>query len=590
MSSLAPTLKRSPDSTLEDTLPAEGYGAVDGSPRPLDERAPRYAMRRLLGEGGMGEVRLCRDAFIGRDVALKVLRPDMGTDSDVRARFEREARVQGQLEHPAIVPVYDLAIDLEGAPFFTMKRVGGTTLHDLIYSPASDRRRLLNAFATVCQAVAYAHARGVIHRDLKPGNIMIGDFGEVYVLDWGLAKVAGATDLALTGASARARGETLAGSVLGTPGYMAPEQARGELDRLDGRSDIWALGAILFEIVAGRPLIEQGAWKDVLARTLAAADTTTEIPELTAICARATATRPADRYPTALNLHADLERYLAGDRDAEQRRVLADLHTDTALQVGSATIDARSRALRELGHALALDPTHARALAAMVDLLVSPPEQMPAEAETEHAEVGFASNRTAARMGSLTLVGWWLAAPILAWLGGPIQLLVLIPATITLLVGLWVSRLPRPTTRHAVLLFGLNAVTVATSSVMFGPLVLMPTVAVASICMFAVKGDWARHRPLVLFFTIATLVVPLLLEWTSVIPPSYAIRDGALVLLPRFAPYREAPALALFMLGHIILAIAPPYAIGAVADSSYATERRMFRHMWQLRQIVPGAR
>jgi len=578
------------------TLPAETDRRVDAAPRPLDDRGPRYVMRALLGEGGMGEVRLCRDAFIGRDVALKVLRPDTTADPDTRGRFEREARVQGQLEHPSIAPVYDLAIDPEGAPFFTMKRVRGSTLADLLNT--WPRAKLLGAFESVCQAVAYAHARGVIHRDLKPANVMIGDFGEVYVLDWGLAKVAGANDLALNQGGGvlsanHAPGETMAGTVLGTPGYMPPEQARGELEKLDERADVFALGAILYEVLTRDPLIAQGELEDVLTRTKAGVDARRPDldlpPELEAICVRATATDPNERYLTAVELLADLERFLEGDRDQARRRVLADEHTARAEQLIERSEDEtlRAEALRELGRALALDPSHPRAVPAMIRLLVSPPREMPRDAEEEHREVVHASNRAAARMGSFTLIGWWIAAPLLYWIGGLTQLVVLIPATITFFVGLLVARLPRPTTNHAVLLFGLNAITVATSSVMFGPFVLMPALAIASACMFSVQGAWAPRRGLILGLTLLALIAPLLLEWIGVLPRSYEFRDGALVILPRFASFVESKAIALFILGHTILAIAPPFAIGVVSDGSYAVERRLFRHMWQLRQLVP---
>src|SRR5262249_17994332 len=153
-------------------------------------------------EGGMGRVGLCKDVRIGREVAMKMLRKEAAS-ADARMRFEREARVQGQLEHPAIVPVYDLGVRPDGTPSFTMRRLHGETLAAIMdavrrggpaAAAAYPRRRLLAAYSRVCLAVAFANSRGVLHRDLKPGNIMLGDFGEVYLLDWGLAKLIGAAD------------------------------------------------------------------------------------------------------------------------------------------------------------------------------------------------------------------------------------------------------------------------------------------------------------------------------------------------------------------------------------------------------------
>ncbi|MCU1279757.1 MAG: Serine/threonine protein kinase PrkC, regulator of stationary phase, partial [bacterium] len=228
----------------------------------------RYGQRGVLGTGGMGEVALVFDRQIGRDVALKQLRPEARRDDVARARFAREARIQGQLEHPAVVPVYDLGGADDGSLYFTMKRVRGTALGDVLSALASgeeavgkrfSRRRILTAFSQICLTAHYAHERGVVHRDIKPDNIMLGDYGEVYLLDWGLARIEAGDDLtdpAMRAGLGAGDGRTRAGQVLGTLGYMAPEQARGEHATLDARADVYALGAILFEILTLQPLYE----------------------------------------------------------------------------------------------------------------------------------------------------------------------------------------------------------------------------------------------------------------------------------------------------------------------------------------------
>src|SRR5262245_3206725 len=189
------------------------------------------------------------------------MRATSPSEDEVR-RFLREARIQARLEHPAIVPVYELGSDPAGQPFFAMKRLAGVTLAEIVRRPdPPPRQRLLRVFADVCAAVAFAHSRGVVHRDLKPANVMLGDFGEVYVLDWGVARVlderepeggGGAAIGAATDEIDTLDGLTRDGVVLGTPGYMAPEQVRGELG-LGRPADVYALGAILFELLAGEP-------------------------------------------------------------------------------------------------------------------------------------------------------------------------------------------------------------------------------------------------------------------------------------------------------------------------------------------------
>src|SRR5262249_54723438 len=224
----------------------------------------RYPVLGEIGRGGMGTVLLSRDPELGRDLALKVMLGDCAGRPAVVQRFCEEAQVGGQLQHPGMVPVYELGRADDGRPYFTMKLVKGDTLARLLKeraSPAQDRPRFMKIFEQVCQAVAYAHSQRVIHRDLKPHNIMVGAFGEVQVMDWGLAKVLASGGSCVTPVDAPTGGsrpplagssvvklsrthsgttETQEGDVLGTPAYMPPEQALGEIDRLDERADVFS--------------------------------------------------------------------------------------------------------------------------------------------------------------------------------------------------------------------------------------------------------------------------------------------------------------------------------------------------------------
>jgi eukaryotic-like serine/threonine-protein kinase len=263
-----PILLRDADSTAEPEPVIRPTS--DEIPAP-SQRSARLQLFGEIARGGMGAVLKGRDADLGRDLAVKILLESHRDNPEMIRRFIEEAQIAGQLQHPGIVPVYELGAFRDCRPYFAMKLVKGRTLAEILASrksPGEGLARLLSSFESVCQTMAYAHARGVIHRDLKPSNVMIGSFGEVQVMDWGLAKVlarggtvedasAGLTkDEATVIATARSGPDSdlsRAGSVLGTPSYMAPEQARGEIEEVDERADVFALGSILCEILSGQP-------------------------------------------------------------------------------------------------------------------------------------------------------------------------------------------------------------------------------------------------------------------------------------------------------------------------------------------------
>jgi serine/threonine-protein kinase len=302
----------------------------------------RYTLSRLHATGGIGRVWLARDGNLGRDVALKELRPDRAGNPTVWARLLMEAQITGQLEHPGIVPIYEVGKRPEDdAPFYTMRFVRGRTLAEAAssYHRRSSRgeatgrelRDLLTAFVGVCNAVAYAHSRGVLHRDLKPSNVVLGDYGEVIVLDWGLARLTGApADEQASPLNVAVDNEqaTLQGQVLGTPAYMPPEQAEGRLDLLDERSDVYGLGAILYEVLTGQAPFAGDDTQVVLRKVTheaplppraLAADTPWA---LQSICRKALAKKPAERYATASEFSQEVQRFLADEPVRAHRDML----------------------------------------------------------------------------------------------------------------------------------------------------------------------------------------------------------------------------------------------------------------------------
>ncbi|HEX5058809.1 MAG TPA: serine/threonine-protein kinase [Kofleriaceae bacterium] len=553
---------------------------VDVEDTPLVSDAERFDSIGLLGKGGMGEVRLMRDRRISRYVAYKVLRAGVENDPGYRARFLLEARVQGQLEHPAIVPVHDLGETAGGELYFAMKCVRGRTLRQAIDSlaagvrtPQYSRRRLLTAFSSVCLAVDFAHARGVVHRDLKPENVMLGQFGEVYVLDWGIAKVMhrGETPLADTIDVGIGTNATKAGSTLGTPKYMSPER---QLGVANPQTDVFALGVILGEILAAH------SEHDVP-------------PELETIQMRASALDAGGRYPTARALHEALEQFLDGDRDLETRKRVSEEHARRAAEVlARADHDPASRTIagQEIGRALGLDPDNRLALHTLMRMLTDVPAVLPPAAKAEMDRRWTDRQRRQLRRATLPTAMMLLAVPLILWLGvrnwplfGAYVGLVLL-ATALQYVS---ANLTRPTAGPA------QFATVAASAVLmtsFGLLGGVPAALAIIALGWRMNVDKAIHGLLILVFIGLWLVAPFVLERLGLQSPMYEVRDGAIVLLPKmnaFPPGRTFVAMVLTTFG----------AIGAAViwGRLFINELRRAEHKlsfqaWQLQQLVPPER
>lgn len=338
--SLADSLGSDARNSLGESLDPESLAALPDRFAGLhglasaDSRQWRYRLTRTHGVGGLGVVSVASDAALERQVAFKQMRPERMLDPMAMDRFVREARITGRLQHPNIVPVYELGLTPDDQlPFYTMRFVGHQTLQQAIVRhhqekdlSDSDRnlrfRGLLQAFLAVCHAVGYAHQQQVIHRDIKPANIMIGEFGEVILLDWGLAKrldeAESVEPLSNSGVPTKSD-HSQAGTILGSPAYMAPEQAAGRIDLHDTRTDVYGLGVTLYEILTGEVPFGGASTEELLVaiqfhelRTARKRNPLVPVP-LSAICQKAIERNPANRYATAQALASDIQHWLADE-------------------------------------------------------------------------------------------------------------------------------------------------------------------------------------------------------------------------------------------------------------------------------------
>ena len=634
--SRATTVVRSATIGKAQTLAlSRDFGEGDSEPRAVDIGPPssaafdagaRYAARRILGEGGMGEVRLSHDGFIGRDVAMKVIRTSHGSMSDARARFLREARVQGQLEHPAIVPVYDLGVTAEGEIFFTMKRIVGLTVEEIIDGVRKGdasiiakfpRRKILTAMSQVSLAVAFAHTKGVVHRDLKPANIMLGDFGEVYVLDWGVAKIVDAEEIepsepvsrrGSTGSirppDAETIEETQAGALLGTPGYMSPEQARGEASECDGRADVYALGTVLHEALVLEPVHRGKQLAEIIVSTsrLDGARPSAHDPSLPQaldeICHRATRLDRADRFKTARELHDAIECFLDGERDRERQVALADEHTDRAetLRIeeskGGADVEARrTEVMRELGAALALDPSHQRARRVLLDVLLHEPDTIPPAAEKELDETNRRDRAKSSLVAAFSYMSWYAISPVLFWMGiRDMGWLVVLDAAVLGLVVylLWMARSGNAHPAYMRIAIWWNFVIASLLSVFFGPLIIVPQAATSISASFMVNLRANRQTRLYISAAaVGAVTIPIVLGLLGVVPNPYSFQDGAIVVHPLAVDYKPVPTLVFLLITTAFSLVVPAKLIGRGVEILISSERKTFARAHRLRQLIP---
>ncbi|HEY4177168.1 MAG TPA: protein kinase [Kofleriaceae bacterium] len=583
-------------------LEAEDRDATEGMTKV---QAERYKVLSRLGKGGMGEVMSVRDEVIGREVALKRIRKAAPSDRLI-ARFMREATIQGRLEHPSIVPLYDIGRDETGLPYFTMKKLTGPTLSKIF---ERDRRewplnKLLRAFVDVCLAVEFAHVRGVVHRDLKPDNIVLGEYGEVSVIDWGVAKIIGDDadwELGSSQSSQSGKFETIAaeaiatqhGQVIGSPGYMAPEQVKTAAD-IDGKADVYALGCVLFEALACQMLHPTGkagmasATSGIDARPSVRAPERIVPPELDELCVRACALQ-RDERPTARELGESVQRYLDGDRDMAMRHKLAGEHlarAQTAFIGGDAQ---RAVAMREAASAIALDPKLTAAAELVGRLMLEPPRETPADVLAAIREDDVLTIRDAARTAIRGYILFMLMTPLLWWIAPQGSKWVLLLSCATMLnLGLayWGTKTD-PLGKEWMLGIA-NGLVLACVSHMYTPFLIAPGLAAMSVMglLFTPTRSMLSGPTALVIVTIIAVLGPWALELSGVVTRSTSVTPGVISMA---APAIAADVLPVYIVGAayvVALLVISAGIASQMRDREREAKKTLHLQAWQLRQLV----
>jgi serine/threonine protein kinase len=560
---------------------------------------PGYELGKAIGRGGMGEVVVAKDLRIGREVAVKRMTAERPSNEQT-VRFLREARIQARLDHPAIVPVHELGIDDKGRLYFTMKRLAGKTLgHHL-----ADRmplNRALRVLVDVCLAIDFAHKRGVVHRDLKPSNIMLGDFGEVYVIDWGIAGVL-SEDLTedsprpriSTGDIATLDDGTKTGALLGTPGYMSPEQLRGQ--RATTPADVYALGAILFEILAGESLHKRG--EAGIGSTLSDPQVAPSkrkperniAPELDALCFASLAEDPTKR-PSAREVADKLQAFLDGDRDLERRRELAREQVAAAKDaMESRSTEARAVAMRHAGYALSLDPQSEEAGHLVSALLLQPPPQLPPDLakSLDTYESKLSSERS--RLSMWTYAALFLLLPFVAvvqikeW-GLLLGLYGVVIVAILAALRYRSNGRPQP-----IVVLSVNMLLIVLFSRIAGPFILTPLLAAGGLLAFTSMRGIIERNWVIPMWAALTVLLPIGVEYLHLFPWTWQIEDGFMIVQSNIVHSAGAPTEAALIAASVVLHIALGWFMLAIARQRRVAQNQLFIQAWHLRQLLPSTK
>ncbi|MBP8806690.1 MAG: serine/threonine protein kinase [Kofleriaceae bacterium] len=571
----------------ELAIPTRLLGDAPASgPIPVGRVSVRFTLGAPLGKGGMGDVVLADDRELGRPVAVKRVAAD--APAAHRGLLIREARLQGQLDHPSIPTVYDLALDRDGAPAFAMRRVSGLTLAEILgqrrqleASLGRERllERLLRYLVDACRAIEHAHQRGVVHCDLKPGNLMVDDDDQVFVIDWGVATTFGGD-----------RPDAAQERAGGTLGYMAPEQL-DPTTPLDGRVDVYALGAILFEVLAGEPLHPRGpGLLDAVLRGASDARPSrrpggaTGIDPLDRLCERACARDRELRPASAGVLAAEIVDWLDRARDLAARQARARDHLARA-RAAQATPTQRDLALAEAGRALALAPDDPDCAALIQELLSD--ADVPPGAAAELAAIADEDERRIGRAAAWSHLGF-LLFPLVLVLQGQSSWAALLGS-----LSLWASlealaiaaargRAPRWWAGASVALLLAQSMVYARY---LGPFAITPGLA-ALTCAGALTHPRLRRPAVVIGAMLLSPLGPFALEELGVLAPTTILIDGDLVLSSTISAVRPEITIAAWVAVSVAVQAVGLVIGQMIAGPAHAARRRVAAQAWHLEGLV----